>query len=105
MGVHCDGPGGCQNVSLQGRTLVCVTPELLRPRSTTVKDRLAGIAVSAGSGLGTALAGAPWWAVLVVVLAFLGSDRGLVILLARPGKSRRLTTLLTSWEAPSEPEE
>jgi hypothetical protein len=67
-----------------------------------LKDHLAGIGVSAVSGLTTALAGAPWWAVLLVVLAVLGMTYGVVLWLAHPNRSRRVSCFLITWEAPSE---
>ena len=70
-----------------------------------MKDHLAGIGVSAVSGLTTALAGAPWWAVLMVVLAVLGMTYGMVLWLANPKRSRHVSCFLITWEAPSEPEE
>jgi cell division protein FtsW (lipid II flippase) len=69
-----------------------------------VKDAMSLLA-SAVSGLGTAMAGARWWAVLLVVVVVLGMTYGVVLWLADPRRSRRVSCFLITWEAPSEPEE
>jgi hypothetical protein len=71
-----------------------------------LKDRLAGMGVSAVSAATTVLAGAPWWAVLAVVLAVLGMTCGMVLWLANPKRSRHVSVscFRITWEAPREPE-
>jgi cell division protein FtsW (lipid II flippase) len=61
--------------------------------------RLAGTA----SGLGAVLAGARWWAVLLVVLLVLCSTYGVVIWLATHSEASRITTFLITWERQSGP--
>lgn len=78
-----------------------------------MKDRLAGFAVSAGSGLTTAVVGAPWWAVVLVVLAV--SSVFLVSLHMSYQHVYRLASLAHTgsvkgaggieWKASSEPDE
>jgi cell division protein FtsW (lipid II flippase) len=93
---------GSQSVSFAKRMLVV---HVHQARSTTLKDHLAGIGVSAVSGLTTALAGGPWWAVLVAVLAVLGMTYGMVLWLAHPKRSQHVSCFLITWEAPVGPEE
>ena len=69
-----------------------------------MKEHLTGWAVSVGSGLGTALAGAPWWAVLLVVGAVLGSTYGMVYVLSKNPRVKRVTTFLMTVDT-TEPEE
>jgi hypothetical protein len=74
-----------------------------------MKDRVTNVVISTVSGLGTALAGARWWAVLLTVLGILLSTYGAVIWLAT--RSPLLphcisTPLITiTWDGSSEPEE
>jgi hypothetical protein len=69
-----------------------------------VKEQLTGWAVGVGSGVGAALAGAPWWAVLLAVAVVLGSTYGMVYVLSKNPRVRRFRILFVSVEA-SEPEE
>jgi hypothetical protein len=69
-----------------------------------VRERLTSGLASAASGLGPALAGAPWWAVLLAVLTVLCLTYGVVIWLATHSEARRITTLLITWESAVEPE-
>jgi hypothetical protein len=73
-------------------------------RGATVKEHLTGWAVSAGSGLGTAIAGAPWWAVLLAVGVVLGSTYGMVYVLSKNPRVKRISTFLMSVDT-TEPEE
>ena len=68
-----------------------------------MKDRVSSVLASTGTGLTTALAGARWWAVLLVVLVVLGSTYGVVCWLATHSKAKRITTLLITWEREAEP--
>jgi hypothetical protein len=69
-----------------------------------VRECLAGIGVGAGSGL-TYLAGAPPWAVLLVIAVVLGSTYGMVYLLSKNPRVKRISTFLMSVEiaGPEEP--
>lgn len=58
---------------------------------------------SAASGLSTALAGGHWWAVVLVVCLVLGSTYGMVYLLTKDPRVRRITTLLITVEAEEPP--
>jgi hypothetical protein len=69
-----------------------------------VKEQATGWAVSVGSGLGAALAGAPWWAVVLVVAVVLGSTYGTVYALSRNPRVRRVSTFLLTVDT-AEPEE
>jgi hypothetical protein len=68
-----------------------------------VKEQLTGWAVGVGSGVGAALAGAPWWAVLLAVAVVLGSTYRMAWLLSKNPRVRRFKILFVSVEA-SEPE-
>jgi hypothetical protein len=52
----------------------------------------------------TALAGAPWWGVLLVVVAGQGITYGVVCWLATHSDAKRIKTLLITWEASVEPQ-
>jgi cell division protein FtsW (lipid II flippase) len=69
-----------------------------------MKDRVSSVLASTGTGLTTALAGARWWAVLLVVLVVLGSTYGVVCWLATHSKANRITTFLITWEREPEPQ-
>jgi hypothetical protein len=69
-----------------------------------VKEQLTGWAVSVGSGLGTALAGAPWWAVLLAVGAVIGSTYAMTLLAIRNPRVKRVSTFLMTVDT-TEPEE
>jgi cell division protein FtsW (lipid II flippase) len=69
-----------------------------------LKEHLTGWAVSVGTGLGTALAGAPWWAVVLVVVVVIGSTYGVVLLAIRNPRVKRVTTFIITVDT-SEPEE
>jgi hypothetical protein len=69
-----------------------------------VKERLTIWLAGAASGLATKLAGAPWWAVLLAVLAVVASTYGVVCWLAIHSGARRISTFLITWEALAEPE-
>jgi hypothetical protein len=69
-----------------------------------VKEHVTGWAVSVGSGLGAALAGAPWWAVVLVVALVLGSTYGMMFVAIQDPKVRTASTFLMSVEK-AEPEE
>jgi hypothetical protein len=69
-----------------------------------LRERLTSRLASAASGLGPAIAGAPWWAVLLAVLAVLCLTYGVVIWLAMHSGARRISTLLITWESAEEPE-
>jgi cell division protein FtsW (lipid II flippase) len=69
-----------------------------------MKDRVTSVLASTSTGLTTALAGARWWAVLLVVLVVLGSTYGAVCWLATHSKANRITTFLITWEREREPE-
>jgi cell division protein FtsW (lipid II flippase) len=68
-----------------------------------MKDRITSVLVSSASGVSTALAGAHWWAVVLVVLVILGSTYGVVCWLATHSKASRITTFLITWEREPEP--
>jgi cell division protein FtsW (lipid II flippase) len=70
----------------------------------TVKEQVTGWAVSVGSGLGAALAGAPWWAVVLVVAVVLGSTYGMVYVLSKNPRIKRVSTFLITVDT-TEPEE
>jgi hypothetical protein len=65
---------------------------------------LAGFAASAGAGVSVRLVGAPWWAVVLVVLVVLVSTYGVVCWLMRNPRVKRVTTFLITVDT-SEPEE
>jgi cell division protein FtsW (lipid II flippase) len=69
-----------------------------------VKEHLTGWAVSVGTGLGTALAGATSWAVVLVVVVVLGSTYGMVYVLSRNPRVKRVSTFLMTVDT-AEPEE
>jgi hypothetical protein len=69
-----------------------------------VKEQLTGWAVSVGSGLGTALGGAPWWAVLLAVGAVIGSTYAMTLLAIRNPRVKRVSTFLMTVDT-TEPEE
>jgi cell division protein FtsW (lipid II flippase) len=69
-----------------------------------VKESLAGIGVGAGSGL-SLLAGAPWWAVLIVVAVVIVSSYVVVCwLLSKNPRIKRITTPFLTVDT-GEPEE
>jgi cell division protein FtsW (lipid II flippase) len=74
-------------------------------RGATVREHLTGWAVSVGSGLGAAMAGAPWWAVLLAVGAVLSSTYGMVYVLSKNPRVKRVTTFLMTVDTtePAEP--
>lgn len=69
-----------------------------------MKERLTTWLAGAASGLATKLAGAPWWAVLLAVLAVVASTYGVVCWLATHSAARRISTFLITWESFAEPE-
>lgn len=69
-----------------------------------MKDRVPSVLAGTVSGLSIALAGARWWAVLIVVVVVLGSTYGVVCWLATHSKANRITTFLITWEREREPE-
>jgi len=69
-----------------------------------VRDRVTTILVSLRSSLGTVLAGARWWAVLLGVGIVLGSTYGMVYVLSRNPRVKRVTTFLITVDT-GEPEE
>lgn len=68
-----------------------------------MKDRVTSALVSSTSGLGTALAGAHWWAVLLVVCIVLTLTYGVVCWLATHSKANRISTFLITWEGEPPP--
>lgn len=74
-----------------------------------MKERVAMVAANAASGIGTALAGARWWAALLATVVVLVSTYGVVIwlVLNSPHPPRRISTLLITitWGDTPEPEE
>jgi hypothetical protein len=72
-----------------------------------VKDRLSRGLVGAASatGLGPALAGAPWWAVALMVLITMGMTYAVVCWLATHPIKGNVETWLIRVRAASEPEE
>jgi hypothetical protein len=56
------------------------------------------VLVSSASGLGTALAGLHWWAVLLVVCIVLTLTDGVMCWLATHSKANRISTFLITWE-------
>jgi hypothetical protein len=69
-----------------------------------VKERLCGGVVGAGSGIGPYLAGAPWWAVALVIFVVMFVTYGVVCWLATNTRAGRISTILLTWEALSERE-
>jgi cell division protein FtsW (lipid II flippase) len=69
-----------------------------------VKERLCGGVAGAGSGIGPYLAGAPWWAVALVVFVVMLVTYSVVCWLAANTRAGRISTFLITWEAPSERE-
>ena len=69
-----------------------------------MREHLTGWAVSVGAGLGTAIAGAPWWAVLLSVGVALSSTYGMVYVLSKNPRITRISTFLMSVDT-TEPEE
>jgi cell division protein FtsW (lipid II flippase) len=67
---------------------------------------MTSVVVGAASGMATALAGARWWAVLLMVAVILVSTHAAVIWLVTnsPHPPRRVSTPFITWEA-LEPEE
>jgi cell division protein FtsW (lipid II flippase) len=63
-----------------------------------MKDRVTRVLASTATGLTTALAGARWWAVLLVVLVVLVLTYGVVCWLATHSEANRITTFLIMWE-------
>ncbi len=63
-----------------------------------MKDRMMSVLVSSATGLGTALAGARWWAVLLALCIVLTLTYGVVCWLATCSKASRISTFLITWE-------
>jgi hypothetical protein len=86
-------------------------PGTSHAKEPTVKERVSNVVANSASGIGAALAGARWWAVLLAMLVVLVSTYGAVIwlVLHLPHPPRRISTPLITiiWDDdhPSEPEE
>jgi hypothetical protein len=101
----------CRLQGVQRSQSVSYTESRLAPAASaptptegaTVKEQVTGWAVSVGSGLGAALAGAPWWAVVLVVVVVLGSTYGMVYALSRNPRIKRVSTFLMTVDT-TEPE-
>src|SRR6266511_5741993 len=75
-----------------------------RQQGAPTLKRLSSGLVAITPGLGIALTGAPWWSVLLVVVAVQGISFGAVCWLAKHSGAKRIRTLLITWEASAEPE-
>jgi surface polysaccharide O-acyltransferase-like enzyme len=70
-----------------------------------MREHLRSALVGSAQGLGVTLAGAPWWAVMMLAFGVTVLTYLIVYVLARNPRTRRVRTPLITWEAVVRPEE
>ena len=70
-----------------------------------MREHLTSALVGSAQGLGAALAGAPWWAMMMLAFGITVLTYLIVYMLARNPRTRRVRTPLITWEAEVGPEE